>query len=80
MALHPRKDEYRTLCCAGCGASAKRPTLETDRWFACWCEQIDRCFDCGPCQECFPGVTNEMTDPHAVTVEVEGSLSVQSRF
>ena len=40
------------IICA-CGAEELHPTSGSDRWYACWCENPDRCVACGACEMCF---------------------------
>jgi hypothetical protein len=52
----PGKDTFGTITCAKCGAEAKHPTLESDKWWACSCADPDRCLECGLCPKCYPPI------------------------
>ncbi len=49
----PGKDTFGSITCAKCGKSEKHPTLESDKWSACYCADPDRCPVCGECEKCF---------------------------
>lgn len=46
------KKEFGKIICSACGVEERHPTPESDRWFACWCLDPDRCPGCGVCELC----------------------------